>query len=63
MLEWLEDEDPAASEELKMPEALGLGGDTVVGRKVQPVTAGVCSRWRGRVAVVGVCSAEFRIYI
>lgn len=32
---WLEDEDPEAFQELQMPEGLGRGGDTVVGRKVR----------------------------
>lgn len=34
MLEWLEEEHPAAFEELRMAEELRLSGDTFVGRKV-----------------------------
>ena len=34
MLDWLEDEDPAAFEELQRPEGLGLDGGTVVGTQV-----------------------------
>ena len=50
MLEWLEDEEPAAFEELRLPEELGLSGDTVVGRKV----VGFTRELRGRTQVSNV---------